>query len=530
MAFAELSNEQRIVFDKMVKEIEQGTKCLSLTGPAGTGKTFLLNKFVDMFDGKCYCVAFTGVAATLNKIGTTCHKFLCATKISMRDIFKDDFLNWLKAKNISFNPFMKGMSDKQAAFANMLRMQFLEHIIKDEEETRNEQLDHEIESKKETKFVKLLEKLQFEDDYSEKILLVDESSMLPRYFARLFLRMGFKCVIFVGDKYQLPPVIHNKEYMGSYEKELPKMCPKFELTEIVRQQNKEVLEFLRDACRETGEKKQKAIDGLNNYFHSHDNIIDDPDTRNRYKKEPEQIQLYYTNKKVHAANEDDMEGYPKSILYPQVVLKKKWTDIKMRFNWLQLAHSEEDLIERIENHYKGILPRAILKHGYCMNLMNIDGGPQNGHVVPVQAGNIEKSEDEHIWPTRVEGRKDKWEYKGATMQWRDALITFDVQGCEKLMHTSNMDFFSIVFPCVQHSFAFTFHKSQGRTFEKGCVTGIYLNEYGTNPLGAVYVALTRNKDFADIRLHGDLKYSDFDYQNRNMEESPFYHRKPKENT
>lgn len=494
MNIISLTSEQQKIYDKVVSLIEGGAKVIDITGPAGCGKTTVLNRLVDLYGvSKSRVCAFTGVAASLHRTGVTCHKLLATSGISIKKIFKDEFLDFLKRKNCSIYPFNPKLSDKQKAWVNMLKMEFLQGLIEMEENVSEEASAREIESKREAKYVEMLRKLEFEEDYSDIVLFIDESSMLPKFFAELFLRMGFKCVVFVGDKYQLPPVVMNTENKGFYFELLPNDCPRFELKEIIRQNNQDVLILLHNACREKGEKKELAVQGLNEYF------------RKVFKPEPEKTQIHYTNKRVTAANEHDLVSHEKTVLYPQVVLKKNWKEIKMRFNWLQLAISEEDLIERIENHYKLIQPVILRRDGQCMNLINISGGPQNGHIVPLIC------DKEHIWPEKISmgGRQDKWIYPGTRMMWSD--VPYEVMGGERYMHTSNHEYFSVVLPMAQHSFAYTMHKSQGKTILNGTRTGIYKNKWEVGVPGLTYVALTRNQNFEDLNLHGELVPADFEY-------------------
>lgn len=167
-----LNKGQQKIFDIVVKE----RKSVFFTGPAGSGKTALLNNMIDALKNKpyitdenIYVTASTGIAA-INIGGTTLHSYVGT-----------------------------GLVDENTVPGNVLKK-----VIRNPKSR-----------------MKIL---------STKILIIDEVSMIHKYYFDLidFIIRNIKKndkpfggiqVIITGDFYQLPPVVKNNNDIITNEKE-----------------------------------------------------------------------------------------------------------------------------------------------------------------------------------------------------------------------------------------------------------------------------------------------------------------------
>ncbi|WP_121461017.1 helix-turn-helix domain-containing protein [Chryseobacterium defluvii] len=194
--------------------IEHTNRSVFLTGRAGTGKTTFLNDFVKRTRKKHIVVAPTGIAA-INAGGVTIHSMF---GLPLRTFLPTtDRIDGSLANNIAdLMPHFKYRKDK----------------------------------------LKLLREVE--------ILIIDEVSMLRadvldmmdfslRFIRRNNQRFGGVQMLFIGDLYQLPPVVRDEHILKLYYKspfffdshaikEIPLIT--IELTKVYRQSDEEFLEIL----------------------------------------------------------------------------------------------------------------------------------------------------------------------------------------------------------------------------------------------------------------------------------------------
>jgi GTPase SAR1 family protein len=194
--------------------IEHTNRSVFLTGKAGTGKTTFLNDFVKRTRKKHIVVAPTGIAA-INAGGVTIHSMF---GLPLRTFLPTtDRIDTSLANNIAdLMPHFKYRKDK----------------------------------------LKLLREVE--------IIIIDEVSMLRadvldmmdfslRFIRRNNQRFGGVQMLFIGDLYQLPPVVRDEHILKMYYnspfffdslaiKEIPLIT--IELTKVYRQTDEEFLDVL----------------------------------------------------------------------------------------------------------------------------------------------------------------------------------------------------------------------------------------------------------------------------------------------
>jgi len=217
--------------------LEHTNRSVFLTGKAGTGKTTFLNDFVKRTRKKHIVVAPTGIAA-INAGGVTIHSMF---SLPLRTFLPTtDRIDTSLANNIAdLMPHFKYRKDK----------------------------------------LKLLREVE--------ILIIDEVSMLRsdvldmmdfslRFIRRNNQRFGGVQMLFIGDLYQLPPVVRDEHILKMYYnspfffdslaiKDIPLIT--IELTKVYRQTDQEFLEIL-NAIRD-GDVANIDFNHLNERYDPH---------------------------------------------------------------------------------------------------------------------------------------------------------------------------------------------------------------------------------------------------------------------
>ena len=396
-----------------------------LTGKAGTGKTTLLRKIVESTYKQTIIVAPTGIAA-LNAGGVTIHSFF------------------------------------QLPFAG---------FIPDFEEELHIQGSVKLESKKSLMRHFKMNKERQQLIRSTELLIIDEVSMLRadlldamdwtfRNVRDQNIPFGGVQVLFIGDLFQLPPVVKPQEwsilhkYYSSIHffnahvlKEKPPVY--IELSKIYRQQNDdfiEVLNNLRNNCL-----TQKNIDLLN------ERVVD----KNAIKNKDGIITLTTHNAKADAMNVKALEE-----------LKTKIVKFK--------AEVTGDFPE----HLYPIDENLELKKGAQVMFIKNDLGLEKrfyngkmGVVVELDKEEIivECTEDK----SRIIVEKHEWENMKYQSDPKTGEIEEDVVGT------------FVQYP-LKLAWAITVHKSQGLTFDKAAleVSEVFAP-------GQAYVALSRLRTSKD---------------------------------
>ena len=405
-------------FSEALELLEDTSRSVFITGKAGTGKSTLLQIFRDNTEKKVVVLAPTGVAA-LNVRGQTIHSFFG---------FKPDITE-----------------DK------------VKKITKD----RNKNIYREVDT-----------------------IVIDEISMVRADLLDCvdkFLRLnsgkakepfGGKQMVFIGDLYQLPPVVKTKEreifktwydtpYFFSAHAFQDLSFEFIELEKIFRQKDEMFIEIL-NAIR-NGTVTDELLAVLNQRYK--------PD----YLPREEELYIYLTtlNRLANRINEEQLARIPGATCDLTGVIEGDF--------------DERDLpTEKVLS----------LKAGAQVMLLNNDPYGQwvNGSVGKVVE--IEKDKSGEVKTVVVELRDGNQVYV-EPFTWEIFEYQYDEQSASIKTHTLGS---FTQFP-LRLAWAITIHKSQGKTFDR-----IILDiSGGTFSPGQVYVALSRCTTLEGIVLKQPLE-------------------------
>ena len=403
---------------------EHTNRSIFLTGKAGTGKTTFLNKFVKKTQKKHIVVAPTGIAA-INAGGVTIHSMFglpLRTFIPTTDRIDSNLGN-----NIS---------------------DLMQHF-----KYRKDKL-------------KLLREIE--------IIIIDEVSMLRadvldmmdfslRFVRRNQQKFGGVQMLFIGDLYQLPPVVRDEHFLGQYYKspfffesyalkEMPLIT--LELTTVYRQTDEKFLDILNDI--RDGAVGDVDFETLNERY-----IPDFEPTGEPY------VYLTSHNRMADEINQKklkELKGKP--YLYSAEIIGN--------FNENQYPNEEE----------------LQLKVGAQVMFIRNDASSDkryfNGKLAEVM------SLDDKEITVLIDGddevfkiKKETWEQKRYGLD-SDKNITEDVLGSFQQ------------YP-VRLAWAVTIHKSQGLTFDR-----LIIDAGKSFASGQVYVALSRCRTLEGIVLKSKI--------------------------
>lgn len=403
---------------------EHTNRSIFLTGKAGTGKTTFLNEFVKKTKKKHIVVAPTGIAA-INAGGVTIHSMFglpLRTFIPTTDRIDSNLGN-----NIS---------------------DLMQHF-----KYRKDKL-------------KLLREIE--------IIIIDEVSMLRadvldmmdfslRHVRRNQQKFGGVQMLFIGDLYQLPPVVRDEHFLARYYKspfffesfalkEIPLIT--IELTTVYRQKDEKFLEILNDI--RDGEVGDIDFETLNERY-----IPDFEPTDETY------VYLTSHNRMADEINQkklQELKGKP--YLYT--------ADIIGSFNENQYPNEEE----------------LQLKVGAQVMFIRNDASSDkryfNGKLAEVMSLNEKEitvliDGDDEIFTLK----KETWEQKRYGLD-AEKNITEDVLGSFQQ------------YP-IRLAWAVTIHKSQGLTFDR-----LIIDAGKSFASGQVYVALSRCRTLEGIVLKSKI--------------------------
>ncbi len=404
--------EQNDAFRRAFTLMNETHQSLFITGKAGTGKSTLLDYFCLHTAKKPVVLAPTGVAA-LNVRGQTIHRF--------------------------FNFYIDVTVDK---------------IQKKEIRPRNK---------------KLYEKLE--------TIIIDEISMVRADLLDCidtFLRLygpktgepfGGVQMIFVGDLYQLPPVVSRDEssifeshYKSPYFFDAHVMreitVDTIELDKVYRQKERDFIDLLGRVRNNT--PTEDDINALNARF--------DPDP----KKNDSDFTIYLTttNAAADAVNDDHLKALPGK-------------------TYISTAELSGD----VSKEYYPTATELSFKAGAQIMLLNNDPKRRwvNGSIGTIESIRIDEEDNEYL-RVRLEGENDivavypfMWEVYKFKLQ--DNAITSEAVG------TFTQYPFRL-------AWAITIHKSQGKTFNNV----VFDIGRGAFAAGQVYVALSRCTTLEGLRL------------------------------
>jgi uncharacterized protein YpbB len=176
MSGTDISNEH---FQLAVRFVNQTNRHLFLTGKAGTGKTTFLRYIQQNSSKKMAVVAPTGVAA-INAGGVTMHSF-----------FQLPFGPFIPIRQTGWNNSSSEVTDQHSLFKNIRFNNAKRELLRE------------------------LELLVIDEVSMVRADMLDAIDAILRHFRRQpLLPFGGVQVLFIGDLFQLPPVVGNEEWDG----------------------------------------------------------------------------------------------------------------------------------------------------------------------------------------------------------------------------------------------------------------------------------------------------------------------------
>lgn len=410
-------------FKEILEILKNTNESLFITGKAGTGKSSLLKHFIKSTNKKHVILAPTGIAA-LNVGGQTIHSFF------------------------RFQPSIVNSSKIEPDYVRVDLFKNLEMVIIDEISMVRVDLMNGID-----------------------IALRKNRNRLNEPF-------GGVQMVFIGDLFQLPPVVTEKDrdiilstYGGYYFFDAPVFKAynyKFkELTTIFRQSNEQP-EF----------KKM-----LNNIRNNEADFDDMTLLNSRHKDNAgdQEDSIFLTTRKSIARNinNDKLENLKGEKFTYEGSLSGKYLLLK--------NEPEEKLEDKFPAPYK-----LELKKGVQIMMIKNDSGKRwvNGSI-----GKVDKLEKDSI-SISIDNNK----YTIEKEIWNEVEYVLNKE--TKEIEEKIVAGFS-QFP-LQLAYAMTIHKSQGKTFDKITVdigTGAFAH-------GQIYVALSRCRSINGIILNNAIKNSD----------------------
>lgn len=424
-------------FKNIADIIENTSDSIFVTGKAGTGKSTLLKYITGRTKKKHVILAPTGVAA-LNVKGQTIHSFFN-----------------LPGKLIK-NENIKPQFSKNALFSG------LELIVIDELSMVRADLMDAI-------------------DYSLRI----NRNRLSEPF-------GGVQMLFIGDLYQLPPVVKNdlhQYFQNTYDGEYFFNAPVFqqgfkyrfkELTHIFRQEDEKFKEMLNNI--RIGNADFNILVPLN--ARHVDNVSEGQEGA---------VYLTTTNAIVKNINKQNLEKIQQlEYIYKAIVtgtLKNIFDKLEKQYQSGQI--NEDYFDDRVDSNFPtNVLLK--LKKGAQVIMIKNDPAKRwvNGSV-----GQITKLDDRNVWV-----KIDKKSYHVEREEWQEFQYSYDNKK-EKVMEIGKGTFRQ--YP-IKLAWAMTIHKSQGKTFDKIVVdvgNGAFAH-------GQTYVALSRCKTLEGITLNREIHQKD----------------------
>jgi len=407
-----------------------------ISGKAGTGKSTLLKYFTSRTNKKYVILAPTGVAA-MNVKGQTIHSFF------------------------RFPPKIIQTNTLQPEYARNSLFQNLQLLVIDEVSMISANLMDAI----------------------DKSLRVNRN--------KLTVPFGGVQMVFIGDLFQLPPVVRNdlqqyfqRTYGGAYFFDSPVFRGDFkyhkkELTHIFRQKD----ENFRQVLNRVRVNRAGFDDFVLLNSRHKDNVGDNNSS----------VFLTTTNmnaKKINKQNLENLGG--KEFIYHASLtgkIKDDFDKLKARLSNKEIT--EDEFEELIETRF----PTNVflkLKVGAQIMMIKNDSLKRwvNGSV-----GKVSKLEPNDVW-VNIDAKT----YKLEREKWEDISYQFDVTTKEIKENIKG----TFTQYAIKLAWAMTIHKSQGKTFDKVVID----IGGGAFSHGQTYVALSRCKTLDGIVLNKEIKQSD----------------------
>jgi len=432
------------MFRLVAELVNQSSRNIFLTGKAGTGKTTFLKYIKENSPKQIVVVAPTGVAA-INAGGVTIHSFF----------------------QLPLSPFIpqaKGFSGNKDETINP-------HSLLGRLRMTNEKK-------------KVLQELE--------LLIIDEVSMvrcdtmdaidtvLRHIRHKQNQRFGGVQVLFIGDMFQLPPVIKEREWklLSEYYSK-----PYFFESKVIKEEPPVYIEFNK-IYRQSEEQFIRLLNQVRNNELNEEGIkILDQRFNPLFRREKQDGYIVLTthNDKARDINAIELQKLKSDLFSFKAEISGEFYDN---------AYPAEEILQ--------------LKIGSQVMFIKNDADKSkryfNGKI-----GIVTKVEDDKIFvqckdePGEIEVKKEKWENIRYTLDKTTRRLNEDVLGS------------FIQYP-LRLAWAITIHKSQGLTFEKAIV-----DAGEAFALGQVYVALSRCTNLSGMILQSRIRPSGLYSDNRIIE-------------
>ncbi|MEQ9288876.1 MAG: helix-turn-helix domain-containing protein [Cyclobacteriaceae bacterium] len=424
--------EKNTYFELAADFVNTTNEHLYLTGKAGTGKTTFLKYIKNHCHKKLAISAPTGVAA-MNAGGVTLHSLF----------------------QLPLGGYLPDVAPHQSEYGEFV--------------DRNSLLKHLRLNKAKRELIRELELLIIDEVSMLRADLLDAIDVILRSVRRNNrLAFGGVQVLFIGDLFQLPPVVKNSEW-GTLQKYYP--SPSFFNAWALKDSPPIYLE-LKNIYRQSDEQFIRMLNNIRN-----DQMgMDDLATLNSYYKpdfkpqnEGEYITLTTHNSKADVINSNQLEKLPGPAHTFRATISGDFNEATV------IAESELKLKEGAQVMFirndKGDKPR------YYNGKIGIIKSIKGDDICVVFPGNDEE----------VKVEKETWENKRYKLNKETSLLEEDVKGT------------FTQFP-IRLAWAITIHKSQGLTFDKAII-----DAGGSFAAGQVYVALSRLTSLSGLVLHSKIE-------------------------
>ncbi len=427
-------------FNIAVDLVNQSSRNIFLTGKAGTGKTTFLKYIKETCPKQMAIVAPTGVAA-INAGGVTIHSFF----------------------QLPFSPFVPGSSG----------------FGKNDEVADTHSLLSRLRLTGEKKIViQELELLIIDEISMVRCDTLDAIDTVMRHIRqRRFERFGGVQVLFIGDMFQLPPVVPEQEwrilsefYNSPYffdSKVIQEEPPVYiEFTKIYRQSEEKFINLLNQV--RNNEMDEQGMEILDSRFQ--------PGFRRC--KDDGYIILTTHNRKADATNTEELQ---------------KLTERTYSFN----AKIEGDFSEKAYPAEQQLLLKIGAQVMFIKNDLEKVRRYFNGKI-----GKVSRIEEDKIF-VYCKDEEDEIEVKKET--WEN--IRYSVNKNTRQLEEEVLGSFT-QYP-LRLAWAITIHKSQGLTFEKAII-----DAGEAFAPGQVYVALSRCTSLGGVVLQSKVRSSSLHSDNR----------------
>lgn len=419
--------EEDEVAMELYDQIDRRNDSYFLTGKAGTGKSTFIHYFVQNTNKETLVLAFTGIAA-INIGGQTIHSFF---RLPLKPLLPEDEEITKFDKHWKNRKIIENVDTIIIDEVSMLRADILEAI-----------------------------------DYSLRINGGDE-----------YLPFGGKQMIFVGDIFQLPPVVNtgdpvqeelfSRVYESQYFFDAPsykQLKPKqFEFERVHRQSNIDFVELLNQV--RDGSIDSRGLDKLNSRY--------DPNYDREWSHREFSIMLTTTNKLADKENRRQ--------LY-ELVQTSHYFEAKVDGSYGKDRYPADAVLELRENAQVMFVRNDAAENGKRWVNGTI------GIVEHIGDGMIEVRLQDGS--THVIGR-ETWESRAYTWDRKKKRINSEVLGTFEQ------------YP-IKLAWAVTIHKSQGLTFDNVVIDlghGAFVN-------GQLYTALSRCRTLEGITLIQKVRMQD----------------------